>query len=132
MTATALTNHCRPARPSPVLVFLFFAAVAAAAIPLLSQTDSPAYFYATNRHMAQRHPGAAEAVIHCVNSNGAEYILTNPSTGRQAMLCWIPAMLKYGILIVDGEGREITAFIKDRMGDDINAIFRYLANAGYK
>lgn len=86
-----------------------------------------AVLYVLSEHAVERHGTEAEIVQACIEKNGAIQEWLQPN-GRLARVCQLDDG-KFGIEIVDEEGNNITAFIKNRMRT-LEQVEQYLANKG--
>lgn len=98
----------------------------------------PGIYVPLNDHAYEKHPGEAESVQYCLENYGQiGPTLTNQLTGRKAMICYIPWLMKYGVKIVEANCDMaspdgcVTAFIKHKMKTLLQVV-KYLKNAGYE
>lgn len=82
----------------------------------------------TAPHAIARHGDEALTARQCVER--PEYIFRNLLTGRFALVCMTDAQ-KFGLVIIDEAGQEITAFLKNKM-TSFEQVVKYLSNSGYE
>jgi len=107
---------------SLVIVLLLLLAVLAAMIPLVLNAVPSA-------HAIERHGYFQASIANECRDDPNAHVFKNPTTGRTAYVCMTRAD-KWGLAVVDRVGREITAFVKNRM-TSFEQVARYLQNAGY-
>jgi hypothetical protein len=105
-----------------VLAIIAFAGYAALGGSAVAATYDP-------DHPFSRHGDDASAVLNCLSSRGASAQLHNDWTNRNALVCQLDDG-RFGVVIVDEQGRTWTAFIKNKMRS-IDQVMKYLSNAGY-
>lgn len=86
-----------------------------------------AMFAVLSIHALERHGLKAELVKYCMQEKGPIQEWLQPN-GRIARVCQLDNG-KFGIEIVDQEGRNITAFIKNKMRS-LEQVEQYLINKG--
>lgn len=111
---TTMTYNSYEKLTAGITVIFFFLALAVAAVAL-------------SAHAIEKHGSEAILAHQCIDK--PNLIFVNPSNGRTAFVCKIDG--KWGIAIVDKDGREITAFIKNKF-KSVSQIFRYMRNTGYQ
>jgi hypothetical protein len=79
-------------------------------------------------HANARHGGDADTARLC-NSAPNMHLFYNPTTQRSAKVCLLDG--KFGIVITDAMGREVTAFLKNKM-TRFTQVVKYLSNQGYQ
>lgn len=79
-------------------------------------------------HAVVRHGREAELARQC--EDHPEFYFYNPQTDRWALIC-LTDVGKFGVAILDRAGKEITAFIKNKMSR-VDEVFRYMSNSGYE
>jgi hypothetical protein len=80
-----------------------------------------------NGHSLIKHGGEAEMARKCVDGR-QYYSFWNPASKRWGIVCQVED--KWGVLILDEQMREITAFLKNKM-KDFDQVVQYMSNAGY-
>ena len=81
-------------------------------------------------HGEEKHGSAAVQVRDCLNKTGPVMQWKNPNSRNTARVCQLEDG-RYGMQIVNEEGKEITAFVKDKM-KTIDQVIKYLRNTGYE
>ncbi len=101
------------------LVFIF----------LLISVSILALYITTNTHALERHGAAViSAATNCFSSNPVVGRMYNPTTGRNADICFDGAQFHVHIT---QDNKPITTFTKDKM-KSLDQVVRYLTNAGYE
>ncbi len=86
-------------------------------------------YIVTNVHALERHGSSVvAAATNCFSNNPTMLRMYNPSTGRNADVCFDGE--KFHVHITQ-KGSPITTFTKDKM-KSIEQVARYLINAGYE
>jgi len=78
-------------------------------------------------HSVAKH-GTKAIIARACQSSDQTYLFFNPTTKRKGIICKIGN--SWGVLILDEAGREITAFMKEKL-KRFDQIVRYMENAGY-
>lgn len=78
-------------------------------------------------HADLRHGAEAEMARTCADN--PQHMFFNPATGRTALVCLTPEG-KFGLVILDERGKEVTAFIKNKLRS-FDQVVQYLRNTGY-
>lgn len=79
-------------------------------------------------HALEKHAEKAIAAQAC-KENPESILFKNPLTERIGITCLVNG--KWGIVILDKFGREVTSFIKDR-ARTFEQVAHYMKNAGYE
>jgi hypothetical protein len=109
-------------RNNSLIVVLLLLAVLAATIPLVLKAVPSA-------HAIERHGYFQASIANECRDDPNAHVFRNPTTGRTAYVCMTRAD-KWGLAVVDRVGRDITAFIKNRM-TSFEQVAHYLQNVGY-
>lgn len=112
-----IAAHSTSLNPKP-FAWLTLAALAAVLILLAVGAIS---------HADMRHGSEAETARQCAQR--PEWMFFNPETGRTALVC-MTSEGKYGVYVVDELGKEVTAFLKNKMSR-IEQVAKSLQNVGY-
>ena len=111
------------------LNFMLIAAVVILAFSsLLLQSALAMLEAADTSHAFVRHGSAAISARQCT-SRGDSVSFYNPNTDRKGLACLVDG--KWGVVIQDADGNEVTAFMKEKLKGTFEAIQRYMDNAGY-
>ncbi len=78
-------------------------------------------------HAVAKHGTAAYAASQCAER--PELRMVNPENGRIALICMTDR--GWGIYIQEHDGRNVTAFVKEKM-KKLTDVIRYMRNAGYE
>jgi hypothetical protein len=97
-----------------LLVAILILTLAAAAVAVLN-------------HANLRHGNEAQLARGCTDQPLGMFF--NPATGRTALVC-LTEEGKFGIVVLNELGEEITAFVKNKM-KLFSQVEQYLKNAGY-
>lgn len=79
-------------------------------------------------HANLRHGTEADTARQCLNGRGG-HLFYNPTTNRYATACDIDGI--WGIVVTDAYGREVTAFLKNKM-KRFEQVLKYMRNQGYE
>lgn len=109
--------------PGPFIWFILLVLVVSSSILLLAMPSPTAQQHADLRH-------GVEATIARTCLDRPEYLFYNQTTGRTALVCLVEDG-KYGIVVLDDLGKEVTAFVKNKM-KYFKQVSKYLENCGYK
>lgn len=117
----------------PTLIVLFGMAIAllfghTAEFPRYQEAVRAVAVDLSISHAEERHGEAALVARQCYERNSTRFY--NPMTGRSALVCKTDSG-KFGVIILDDMGREVTAFLKDKCRR-WEQIVRYMRNAGYE
>lgn len=79
-------------------------------------------------HANLRHGAEADTARQCLDGRGG-HLFWNPSTNRYGVVCDLNGL--FGIVILDEAGREVTAFLKNKM-KRFDQVLKYMRNQGYE
>lgn len=79
-------------------------------------------------HANLKHGGEANIARQCSDGRGG-YLFHNPNTDRFGMVCQLDE--GFGVVITDAAGREVTAFLKNKMSR-FEQVLQYMKNQGYE
>ncbi len=122
------------ARPSMLLLVLLAALVVLAfvvsdvgwnaPVPTLPRIHVP-----VSDHAVDRHGGDAALAHQCLNGDRQGYLFRNMKTKRTAVVCWLED--RWGIVILDDDMKEITAFVSDKL-QSVDDLIEYMSRQGYQ
>lgn len=85
-------------------------------------------FVTLNSHAVERHGDAASSGSQCFDAKGSQLHMTNPTTKRNADVCFDTVFYVY---ITTASGDPVTMIPKEKM-NNIEQVIQYLKNAGYR
>ncbi len=108
-----------------LLILILLALIALAVLPIveIAVDNAPPISHAVLRH-------GREALVARECMNGWELRMYNPTTERTGLIC-MTSEGKWGIVILNKYGEEITAFLKNK-AKTLEQVIRYMRNAGYE
>ncbi len=80
-------------------------------------------------HADVKHGSEAGMARQCGDGNHHFFLFHNAATNRYGTVCDLGGI--WGIVIVDDQGHEITAFVKNKM-TRFEQVLKYMRNAGYE
>jgi hypothetical protein len=110
---------------SVILILLMLAIMAWLMIPVLVNAVQQ---MPTTSHAVMRHGVDAIYARECMN--GWELKMYNPQTQRTGLICMTSAG-KFGIVILDRFGEEVTAFLREK-NKTLEQVIRYMQRRGYE
>lgn len=105
-----------------ILMALMTPIIAKAAVLAVAASETAA------SHANLKHGAEAEIARQCYDKTNATRFY-NPLTGRTGLVC-LTESGKYGLVVLDKSGREITAFLKNKL-KTFDDVLRYMRNRGY-
>lgn len=106
-----------------VLVLLGLAVLLAVLGPAMAEVSAPVVSHANERHGTE-----ADTARQCLNGRGG-HLFWNSTTNRYGVVCDLDGL--FGIVILDEAGREVTAFLKNKM-KRFDQVLKYMRNQGYE
>lgn len=79
-------------------------------------------------HADMRHGAEAQIARQCADRPELRFV--NPYNNRTALVCLTKAE-RYGVVIINERGEEITAFLKNKL-ERVEQVIRYMRNRGYQ
>lgn len=114
-----------------LVIVLLLGVVAMIVSPAFSQAvEDMAHSVAMKfSHADEKHGEDAVVARQCFN-NANSIKMYNPTTKRTSFVC-LTDTGKYGIVILEETGEEVTAFLKNKM-KSLEQVINYMKNAGYQ
>lgn len=126
VSSLQLSTFERSSKPAAARrLILIVLAIAVLAIALLVAAGA----VAQQAHADIKHGADASLARQCNDGKHQLYLFHNAATNRYGAVCNLDGL--WGILIVDEKGKEITAFVKNRM-HRFEQVLQYMRNAGYE